>query len=98
MQAANSTSGCLTELPNVFKLNELSLLLNCPVDWVLMAYKSSSMTLERPVSGVKTEGSPEAADHLTPERLAGENRRHDRVLAALLFLLGFLLASFPVMN
>lgn len=63
-----------------------------------MAHKSTSMTLERPVGGGAAEPAPEPDVQLTPERLAAENHRHDRVLTALVFLLGFLLASFPVMN
>jgi tetratricopeptide (TPR) repeat protein len=39
---------------------------------------------------------PDMDEELTAERLARENRRHDRVLAGLLFVLGFLLASFPI--
>ena len=40
----------------------------------------------------------DAAGWLTPARLAAENARHDRILAGLVVLLGFLLASFPVSN
>lgn len=42
--------------------------------------------------------APLPVPRLSPEFLAAENRRHDRVLAALVVLVAFILASFPVVN